>query len=54
VERGGAREEIFGGAGDDTITAADGVLDKINCGPGLDRVVSYDWGLDVLVDCETR
>src|SRR5215216_5334793 len=48
VDLAGAREEIFGGDGDDTITAADGVKDVINCGAGLDRVVSYDRGLDVL------
>jgi hypothetical protein len=55
VDLAGAREEIFGGDGDDTITAADGVKDVIDCGPGLhDTVVSYDRGLDVLLDCETR
>ncbi len=53
VELAGAREEIFGGDGDDTITAADGLVDEIDCGLGLDTVVSYDRGLDVLVDCET-
>ena len=52
VDLAGAREEIFGGDGDDTITAADGVQDEIDCGPGLDTVVSYDRGLDVLVICE--
>ena len=54
VDLAGAREEIFGGDGDDTITAGDGVEDEIDCGLGLDRVVSYDRGLDVLLDCETR
>jgi hypothetical protein len=53
VELGGAREEIFGGDGDDTITAADGLVDVIDCGLGVDAVVSYDRGLDVLVKCET-
>jgi Ca2+-binding RTX toxin-like protein len=53
VELGGAREEIFGGVGDDAITAADGLVDVIDCGLGLDTVVSYDRGLDILVDCET-
>jgi hypothetical protein len=48
----GAREHIFGGHGDDTITAADGIQDVIDCGPGLDTVVSYDTGLDKLVNCE--
>jgi Ca2+-binding RTX toxin-like protein len=52
VDLAGAREEIFGGDGDDTIPAADGVQDVIECGPGLDTVVSYDRGLDVLVICE--
>jgi hypothetical protein len=54
VELGGAPEQIFGGDGDDTITAADGVEDEIDCGLGFDTVVSYDRGLDVLEDCETR
>jgi hypothetical protein len=52
VDLWGAREEIFGGDGDDTITAADGLVDEIDCGPGLDTVVSYDRGTDVLVNCE--
>ena len=52
VELAGAPEKIFGGDGDDTITAADGLVDEIDCGAGLDTVVSYDRGLDVLVDCE--
>jgi Ca2+-binding RTX toxin-like protein len=52
VDRGGAREEISGGDGDDTITAADGLVDVIDCGPDQDTVFSYDTELDVLVDCE--
>ncbi len=48
----GAPEKTFGGDGDDTITAADGLVDVIDCGPGLDTVVSYDRDLDVLLDCE--
>jgi hypothetical protein len=52
VDLAGAPEEIFGGDGDDTITAADGLVDEIDCGPGLDTVVSYDRGTDVLVNCE--
>jgi hypothetical protein len=52
VDLAGAREEIFGGDGDDTITAADGVEDEIDCGLGFDTVVSYDRGLDVLANCE--
>ena len=52
-DRGGPREQIFGGDGDDTISAADGVVDEIDCGPGVnDTVVSYDTGLDVLLNCE--
>jgi Ca2+-binding RTX toxin-like protein len=54
VDLAGSREEIFGGDGDDTITAGDGVEDEIDCGLGVDRVVSYDRGLDVLLGCETR
>ena len=53
VDVGGASEHIFGGEGDDTITAADGVQDEIDCGAGLDTVVSYDRGLDELANCET-
>jgi hypothetical protein len=30
------------------------VQDVIDCGSGLDTVVSYDRGLDELVDCETK
>ena len=52
VDLGGAREEIFGGNGEDTITAADRVEDVIDCGSGLDTVVSHDAGRDVLVGCE--
>jgi Ca2+-binding RTX toxin-like protein len=52
VDLAGAKEKIFGGNGDDTITAADGLVDVIDCGPGLDAVVSHGRGLDVLVDCE--
>jgi len=55
VDLAGAPEKIFGGDGDDTITAADGLVDEIDCGPGLDTVVAYDTGLDMLVadSCET-
>jgi Ca2+-binding RTX toxin-like protein len=52
VDLAGAPEQIFGGDGDDIITAADGVQDVIDCGLGRDTVYSYDTGLDVLVDCE--
>jgi Ca2+-binding RTX toxin-like protein len=52
VDLAGAVEHIFGGNDNDTITAADGVRDEIDCGLGVDTVVSYDTGLDVLVNCE--
>jgi len=52
VDLAGAPEKIFGGDGDDTITATDGIQDEIDCGLGLDTVVSYDRGLDVVVNCE--
>ena len=39
VDLGGAQEKIFGGDGDDTITAADGLVYEIDCGLGLDTVV---------------
>ena len=32
VDLGGAREHIFGSDGDDTITAADGLIDEIAWG----------------------
>jgi Ca2+-binding RTX toxin-like protein len=54
VDLAGALEHIFGGNDNDTITAADGQVDVIDCGLGLDTVVSYDTGLDEpLVNCET-
>jgi hypothetical protein len=49
VDLAGAPEHIFGGNDNDTIAAADGVRDEIDCGLGVDTVVSYDTGLDVLV-----
>ena len=52
VDLAAAPEHIFGGNDNDTITAADGVQDEIDCGLGVDTVVSYDTGLDVLVNCE--
>jgi Ca2+-binding RTX toxin-like protein len=51
---GAAPERIFGGEGDDTIAAADRVKDVIDCGAGLDTVVSHDAGRDVLMGCERR
>ena len=48
----GGENRVYGEDGADTITAADGVEDVIDCGPGLDTVVAYDRGLDKLVDCE--
>lgn len=32
------RDRTFAGAGDDTIDAADGAIDRVGCGPGVDRV----------------
>jgi Ca2+-binding RTX toxin-like protein len=53
VDLAGAPEHIFGGNDNDTITAADGVQDTIDCGEGDDTVVSYDKGLDEpLENCE--
>ncbi len=53
VDLAGAPEHIFGGNDNDTITAADGLVDEIDCGSGRDTVVSYDTGLDEpLVNCE--
>jgi Ca2+-binding RTX toxin-like protein len=53
ADRGGDQEHIFGGTENDTIAAADGVKDLIDCGEGVDTVVSHDPGLDELVECET-
>jgi len=35
---GRGRDRMFGGPGDDAIDAADGAIDRVDCGPGVDRV----------------
>jgi len=36
-----------------SMAASARLVDVIHCGSGLDTVVSYDRGPDVLVDCES-
>ena len=43
---------VDGGTGNDTIRAADGIKDVIDCGEGTDTV-EYDRTLDVIKNCET-
>ena len=52
---GTGKDHIHTGSGSDSITAGDGYKDIINCGTSVnDRLVSYDRGLDVFVNCERR
>jgi hypothetical protein len=48
---GAARDRMFGGAGNDRIEAADGQVDRVDCGAGRDRVVADR--NDVVRNCET-
>ncbi len=48
---GPGNDTLYGGAGNERLSGGEGE-DEIDCGLGLDTVVSYDKGLDVLVDCE--
>jgi hypothetical protein len=47
---GGGQDDYFGGDGDDTISARDGVAERIACGAGTD-VVTNDF-TDILAECE--
>ena len=47
---GAGSDSYLGGPGDDLIAAADGVVDRVDCGDGLDAV-SADPG-DILTGCE--
>ena len=52
---GTGKDHMNSGSGSDSITAKDGYKDIINCGKSVnDRLVSYDRGLDVFVNCERR
>ena len=44
---------VKAGDGDDTIEAADGDRDEINCGPGKDAV-EFDAGIDEIKNCERK
>src|SRR5215213_3175384 len=51
---GAGNDRLSGGDENDIITAADGLVDEIDCGLGLDTVVSHGTGLDIVADsCET-
>ncbi len=45
------RDVLAGGEGDDRISAVDGAVDRIACGPGRDTVLA-DPGDDLARDCE--
>ena len=46
----GGSADVFAGPGDDTIVAANGYLDVIDCGDGQDQV-TYE-PEDTIMDCE--
>jgi hypothetical protein len=52
LDGGSGHDTIVAGPGDDLVRAHDGVEDRIECGPGRDRVVRDD--VDSTVGCETR
>ena len=51
VDGGLGYDIVRGDAGDDELRVADGVLDRVECGPGRDRV-DADTLDDVAIDCE--
>lgn len=51
VDGGLGYDIVRGEAGDDELRVADGVLDRVECGPGRDRV-DADTLDDVAIDCE--
>jgi Ca2+-binding RTX toxin-like protein len=50
LDGGAGQDTIQAGAGDDTINVADRARDRVECGPGRDRVNADR--TDMLVDCE--
>jgi Ca2+-binding RTX toxin-like protein len=50
---GSGHDELRAGAGRDYVLARDGRRDRVTCGPGKDRLVSYDLG-DGHRSCENR
>lgn len=50
ITGGPGRDVISAGAGDDTVNVADGEVDVVDCGPGVDTVVADRF--DVLRNCE--
>jgi Ca2+-binding RTX toxin-like protein len=49
---GSGRDRLYGGAGNDTINAADGWRDQIDCGSGRDRVTADRFDV-VSPNCES-
>ncbi len=47
-------DQVYGGPGRDTFIQRDGALDWLRCGPGKEREVQFEIGLDILYDCEVR
>jgi Ca2+-binding RTX toxin-like protein len=51
ITGGEDRDRLFGGSGNDTIVSRDSYLDRVSCGPGVDRVVG-DYRDRIARDCE--
>ena len=47
------RDELLGGSANDTIRAADGYHDTVDCGPGKNATASIDLTPDTRKNCET-
>lgn len=50
----GGQDKLMGGAGDDLLLAKDGVVDKVNCGPGADDIAVVDSVDLASADCEQK
>jgi hypothetical protein len=51
IQLGAGRDRVIGGSGRESIEAADGEVDQIDCGPGVDEVEAD--AIDVVTNCET-
>jgi hypothetical protein len=49
---GTGTDVVRGGFGNDVVNTADGVRDRVNCGPGRDRLVADR--IDTAAGCEAR